>query len=341
MFATTVFLSLLLVMFIGMAILWCLLLRLGLQWAKVPDANTRHIILAFAVTYALNLAMTIISEYVPTTSPGELFLLLAVQLVLTLAIAGFVIGGAFKTSFARALQAWLPTLLAPVLFLLISIFVIRPLLYEAYDIPTNAMAPTLLGEHVRGTCATCDQPCFCSPTDVRFPPGSKPWLTICENFHINQTKVIDQQVYSGDKLLVAKFHEPRRWDIIVFRNPEEPNILYVKRLVGLPGEKVFIHENHVWIDGKKLVPPEELRGITYLAELPFAHGTILWGSKSDPVTLEDDEYFVLGDFSAASMDSRLWRKGAFGHNPYAVPESHIIGVATHIFWPFERWRILK
>ena len=54
--------------------------------------------------------------------------------------------------------------------------------------------------------------------------------------------------------------------------------------------------------------------------------------------LADDEYFVLGDFTWRSVDSRFWEEGAVGHNPYAVPESHLHGVVTHIIWPPSRWR---
>jgi hypothetical protein len=57
--------------------------------------------------------------------------------------------------------------------------------------------------------------------------------------------------------------------------------------------------------------------------------------------LGEDEYFVLGDFSAMSKDSRLWGEGAPGHHPFAVPESHLRGVVTHIYWPPDRWRILR
>ena len=62
---------------------------------------------------------------------------------------------------------------------------------------------------------------------------------------------------------------------------------------------------------------------------------------SRPAKLGDDEYFVLGDFSPQAKDSRLWREGAPGHTPYAVPASHIRGVVTHIYWPPKRWRILR
>jgi signal peptidase I len=61
-------------------------------------------------------------------------------------------------------------------------------------------------------------------------------------------------VANGDRILVLKciyqFSEPKRWDVIVFKNPPEPTINYIKRLVGLPGEKVHIIDGDVYIDGQ-------------------------------------------------------------------------------------------
>jgi hypothetical protein len=96
----------------------------------------------------------------------------------------------------------------------------------------------------------------------------------------------------------------------------------------------------VWIDGQPLTPPEAIRGIEYLSKLEY-WPLELWGTAEKPAKLGADEYFVLGDFSAASKDSRLWQKGASGHSPYAVPASYMIGVVTHIYWPPSRWRIIR
>ncbi|MEX0793250.1 MAG: S26 family signal peptidase, partial [Pirellulaceae bacterium] len=67
----------------------------------------------------------------------------------------------------------------------------------------------------------------------------------------------------------------------------------------------------------------------------------LAGTSDSPAELGPDEYFMLGDFSCQSLDSRSWERGAEGHPSYAVPESHLIGVVTHTYWPVNRWRSFR
>jgi signal peptidase I len=148
--------------------------------------------------------------------------------------------------------------------------------------------------------------------------------------------------HGGDRVLVNKQLRPRRWDIVVFHHPEHPTTAHCKRLVGLPGETVVIRDGAVWIDGKRVSPPADCAGLEYLAEMHgWPESSPLWGAPRWPAKLGLDEYFVLGDFSAISVDSRVWQTGAPGHPPYAVPASHLIGVATHIYWPPSRWRVLR
>lgn len=225
---------------------------------------------------------------------------------------------------------------------LIAALLIRTFVCEAFLIPANSMAPTLLGPHWQSVCPDCGQPNFCTPVDPHDASANPPRM-ICSNFHTHKVSDVPPRVYLGDRFLVTKFLTPRRWDIVVFKYPEDPSILYTKRLVGLPGETVYIEDGAVWINGKKQDPPDALRGIEYLSEIPdFPDWPFeLWGTKDRPAVLGNDEYFVLGDFSAQSKDSRLWREGAPGHNPYAVPESYLRGVVTHVYWPPQRWRILR
>ncbi|MCA9178182.1 MAG: signal peptidase I [Planctomycetales bacterium] len=248
------------------------------------------------------------------------------------------ISAVFKTRLGQSLQAWLPTLLTPIITLAFIFLVLRPLLYETYTAPTNLMAPTLIGEHWQGICPECGRPNYCSPTDPRFSSAIPP-LMICDGFHVTSAAENGKQIHAGDRFLVAKFLSPRRWDLLVFLHPEDPSTLYVKRLIGLPGEEIRMRDGSVWVNGERQTPPDSARGIEYLSAPTNLRGQDLWGSTTRPALLGDDEYFVLNDFSAQPMDSRCWKQGAPGHNPYAVPESHIRGVVTHTYWPPRRWRI--
>ena len=142
--------------------------------------------------------------------------------------------------------------------------------------------------------------------------------------------------HEGDRILVSKLIEPKRWDLMVFRYPEDPSVNYVKRLVGLPGEKLAIRDGAIWINDEKMEPPASVAGIRYSPTIEW-NGQVHSGPGSEPVELGRDEYFVLGDFVEQSSDSRFWQRGAPGHPPYAVPESHIVGVVVNIYWPINRW----
>jgi signal peptidase I len=319
-------------------LLWALFLRLGLHWAKVPAVTTRRLVLATIIVIVLQAAVSVsFAFFWPSTNTASIilsFVALAASIIIPCATIGIV----FKARFLQAFQAWLPTLVATIVGLASAVLLLRPFFYESFVISANDMAPTLLGRHWQGTCPKCGRPNYCSPREYG---GESPYprKMICDNFHITEPADIDKRVYSSDRLLAAKFLSPQRWDLIVFRLPNDPSTVYVKRLVGLPGEKIHIEDGFVWADGKRQTPPPSLPGIEYLVEFPEAPGQEFWGSPKRPALLEKDEYFVLGDFSAQSMDSRMWEEGAPGHNPFAVPQSHLCGVVTHTYWPPHRWRI--
>lgn len=323
-------------------LLWAVFLRLGLWWARADNVTTRRIALVTGTVLALQVVLSILFR-LNTPSSGALAICLGVlELVSSTLIPCLVIAWGFKVRFLRAVQAWLPTLFLSVAMVLFALLVLQPFVCEAFVTPANSMAPTLLGKHWQSTCPDCGESSFCSPVDPVYRSGV-PLLSICRNFHVLEVSDVPPRVFPGDRFLVTKFLAPKRWDIIVFEYPEDPSTLYVKRLVGLPGETVQIEDGAVWINGNKLDPPDELRGIEYLSEMPEVRNSSydLWGTKDRPAVLGKDEYFVLGDFSARSKDSRLWQQGVPGHNPFAVPASHFRGVVSHIYWPPERWRILR
>ena len=124
----------------------------------------------------------------------------------------------------------------------------------------------------------------------------------------------------GDNLIVQKvsyyFHEPERFDIIVFELKNEPGTHYIKRIVGLPGERVRVADGMVFINGEPLT--DDVYGNAPMEKAYRAREEILLG---------EDEYFVLGDNRNRSQDSRTVYVGN-------VEKKQILGKAWLRFWPF-------
>jgi len=142
-------------------------------------------------------------------------------------------------------------------------FVFRAFVMEAFRIPTGSMADTLKGAHFRLRCRQCGYRYdygfvpgnYGLPEDYVPPPGNlKSYPSRCPSCGFYQPTGGSMPVANGDRILVLKclyqFIEPKRWDVIVFKNPLDPRINYIKRLVGRPGEKVEIVDGDVYIDGQ-------------------------------------------------------------------------------------------
>lgn len=132
---------------------------------------------------------------------------------------------------------------------------------------------------------------------------------------------------NNDQLILDKisyrFSEPKRFDIIVFPFQYKENTYYVKRVIGLPGEKVQIDlEGNIYINGEIL---EEDYG---KEKINFP------GLAVEPITLGDDEYFVMGDNRNNSSDSRDPSVGN-------IRRSNIIGKAWVRIWPLNKFGVLK
>ena len=144
----------------------------------------------------------------------------------------------------------------------------------------------------------------------------------------------------GDRIFVNKFiygaripltnirfpamRQPRRGDIIVFVSPETPKKDFVKRLVAKEDETVEIKKGGIHID-KRVINEPPLGLIRY-----YNRGD--YGGEGAPVKVPKDSYYVLGDNSASSRDSRYWG---------FVPKKNLIGKVVFIYWPLHRMRIVK
>lgn len=127
-------------------------------------------------------------------------------------------------------------------------------------------------------------------------------------------------LHDGDNLLVDKltyrFRDPKRYEIVVFPYKYEEDTYYIKRIIGLPGETVQIIDGYVYINGEKLKKD-------YGAEVMQDAGI-----AEEPITLGEDEYFVLGDNRNHSSDSRVPNVGV-------LKRKDLMGRAWVRIWPFD------
>lgn len=109
------------------------------------------------------------------------------------------------------------------------------------------------------------------------------------------------------------FHAPRRGDIVVFKPPQSKERDFIKRVIGLPGDRVEITEGKVLVNGYQLVEPYIKDGPQY---------------EQQPTMVPKRHYFVLGDNRNRSSDSHLWGM---------VPYNNIVGKAWLTLWPPKKW----
>lgn len=135
--------------------------------------------------------------------------------------------------------------LETVIMAVVLAFILRAFVVEAFVIPTGSMAPTLLGAHFDVRCEQCGY-----EFAVDRPRQRDLYEAVCPMCHCPNVLEADFRLNSGDRILVKKylysFQTPRRWDVVVFKNPVEPEKNFIKRLVGLPDEELRIIEGNVY-----------------------------------------------------------------------------------------------
>ncbi len=136
-------------------------------------------------------------------------------------------------------------------------------------------------------------------------------------FHDNEYLIIDELTY--------RLSAPKRGDVIVFHNPRRPSEFYIKRLIGLPGERVEISRGQIKITDSTNPNGTILNEDNYLPTGVYTNG-------NENRELGENEFYVLGDNRASSLDSRV-----FG----AVARSEIVGRIWLRAWPIHKLQRFK
>ncbi len=199
-----------------------------------------------------------------------------------------------------------------ILIALVLAALIRSYFIQPFKIPSGSMRMTLVeGDHL-------------FVNKLRYGPSLLPEIHSPEFLQ----KYVDIQWPDFLKPLTKKrlpgFGSPKRGDVIVFIYPGDRTKDFIKRLIGLPGDTIEIQEGKVYVNGRVFNDPK-VRNIYY-----YNRGD--YGMPETPIIVPPGHYFMLGDNSGSSHDSRYWG---------FVPAEDVVGKADVIFWPIDRMRFIQ
>jgi signal peptidase I len=131
------------------------------------------------------------------------------------------------------------------------------------------------------------------------------------------------RIEDNERILVNKaiyrFQGIERGDVVVFYYPRDPSVSYIKRVIGLPGDRVEIRDGRVHVNDAAI-------------DEPYLHSEYRDRYNMEPTPVQPGHYFVMGDHRSSSMDSR-----SFG----AVPEKYIYGKAAICVWPIAKTGLVR
>lgn len=135
---------------------------------------------------------------------------------------------------------------------------------------------------------------------------------------------MENTIMTGDRVfgnrLAYAFSDPERFDIIIFKYPDDESQLFIKRIIGLPGETVEIRDGNIYINGSD-TPLEDVE-----TKEPMV-------GSFGPYTVPEGCYFVMGDNRNNSRDSRYWEHTF-------VSKDEILGKAVFRYWPLNKMKFL-
>ena len=188
-----------------------------------------------------------------------------------------VLGGAGEGQFAEAPRPdTLRDTVESIVVAFIMAFVFRAFVIEAFIIPTGSMAPSLYGQHGQHRCPMCQYSFAYGireaiPNSPQHATLSKPFSIRCpnctwdgkgnRNLNLSGDRVVSN---SGDRILVLKWPYgiggdllgPQRWDVVVFKDPQDGETNFIKRLIGLPGEVLELINGDVYTAPADSVPED-------------------------------------------------------------------------------------
>jgi len=130
--------------------------------------------------------------------------------------------------------------------------------------------------------------------------------------------------YVLTNLITLRLALPSRGDVVVFQAPPDPGKDFIKRVMGLPGDTVMLHNGDLYINGQKFDQHIFLKD-----DVKSYGGRFLGDDKT--ITVPEGNYFVMGDNRMNSSDSREWG---------FVPQNKLIGISFFAYWPINQIHLI-
>ena len=150
-----------------------------------------------------------------------------------------------------------------------------------------------------------------------FRPFQVSGQSMFPNFHDKE--------YALTNLVGLHFSKLKLGDVIVFKAPPEPDKDFIKRVIGVPRDKIYVQDGSVYLNGAKLDESE------YLSSSVKTYGGSFL-KDGEQITVPPDNYFVMGDNREYSSDSREWG---------LVPFQNVIGISLLVYWPVNEFRLVR
>lgn len=145
-----------------------------------------------------------------------------------------------------------------------------------------------------------------------FQPHQVKGNSMYDNFHDGEYLLTDKVAF--------RFREPKRGEVIVFKAPQNEEYDYIKRIIGLPGDKIKVAQGQIYLNGESL---NEAGYLDPRIKTNPGH----FAKEGQTLTVSSQEYFVVGDNRNNSSDSREWG---------LVPKNNIVGRAWFRYWPINQ-----
>lgn len=316
----------------SVAILWALA-----RLFTAPNNKWRHVWLAISLALLASALVTIVDKCLQRSevaSPLSEFFVVTLALG-ALAVYVLIYQYSFGLSWLKSIGILVAYLLCVTPFALGSAALLKSQFVEPFTCNGLACAPTLVGRHRADKCPHCGGDLVIRTSDPdaeAFNADDHADDGICLKCRKSSAAANPSgQIYGPDLIMTTRGLSPERWSLVTYTpnhaSPGDP-MVWVGRVVGLPGERVLISDGSIFINGERMTPPSEISGINY--ESRDADGQPLPNFTHTEATLSKDEFCILGDFSRHAYDSRYLG---------AVARARINSVVTVCYWPPSRWRI--